>query len=531
MLRDAGHPSTVQQRSNSSTSHEPVGKHALTDVGPVQPKGEASGKDPAGVHAAAAAGVASPSGALPHQAHIQRLFGRHDVSGIQAHTGADAKNSADAMGAQAYATGNHVVLGDQADLHTVAHEAAHVVQQRGGVQLKGGVGEAGDGHEQHADAVADAVVAGKSAEHLLDGAAPGGGGHAASTGPVQHKLKHDGKLMSQASELGLAAGKTASAVVNTLLAAPATYYAPAAPDFEAPAMHVLEHKKYILGENHGDGTFATRTAKWPTVQTMKEAIKGMKAEGPAEASAIGGTTQDVRGTDKGHGLPLEDSHAYTMTRMVLQQQMLNNFDNLMLVPDGRNLVQDGLAEVAVMISNYADVGLAWCQQNGGRPADGTRGAHFMGVGFDNMVSDVFKQVIIPVAQKKAAPTTITKAHRIEIQKMLQTSVTHLMALIDTRPLGGGFMGMGKSKQGPDPIPNRADVTALATPGAGSDMPKAIESGHPAREAAMIENIKAAPAPLFVQIGDNHVDRVTAGVGAEAVAVKVGTDFDAMTRKA
>ena len=72
------------------------------------------------------------------------------------------------MGAEAYATGDHIVLGRGNDLHTVAHEAAHVVQQRGGVQLKGGVGEAGDAHERHADAVADRVVAGQSAEDLLD---------------------------------------------------------------------------------------------------------------------------------------------------------------------------------------------------------------------------------------------------------------------------------------------------------------------------------------------------------------------------
>ncbi len=71
------------------------------------------------------------------------------------------------MGAQAYATGNHVVLGDRADLHTVAHEAAHVVQQRGGVQLKGGVGDAGDAYERQADEAADRVVRGESAEDVL----------------------------------------------------------------------------------------------------------------------------------------------------------------------------------------------------------------------------------------------------------------------------------------------------------------------------------------------------------------------------
>jgi hypothetical protein len=126
------------------------------------------------VHAAAAQGVATPSGPLPHGDTIQRAFGHHDISSIQAHTGPNAAASANAMGADAYATGDHVVLGRGTDLHTVAHEAAHVVQQRGGVQLKGGVGAAGDTYERRADAVADAVVAGESAAPLLD-QTPGSG--------------------------------------------------------------------------------------------------------------------------------------------------------------------------------------------------------------------------------------------------------------------------------------------------------------------------------------------------------------------
>ena len=72
------------------------------------------------------------------------------------------------MGAQAFATGDHVAFANSPDLHTAAHEAAHVVQQRAGVQLKAGVGETGDAHEDHADRVADRVVAGRSAEDLLD---------------------------------------------------------------------------------------------------------------------------------------------------------------------------------------------------------------------------------------------------------------------------------------------------------------------------------------------------------------------------
>ncbi len=110
---------------------------------------------------------------------IQRAFGRHDVAGIVAHADAPAAAGARAMGARAFATGNHVAFDGAPDLHTAAHEAAHVIQQRAGVWLKGGVGAVGDTYERHADAVADAVVAGRSAEALLDGfvgAGAGGGG-------------------------------------------------------------------------------------------------------------------------------------------------------------------------------------------------------------------------------------------------------------------------------------------------------------------------------------------------------------------
>ena len=132
------------------------------------------------VHAAAEAGTQGASRSLPHLDQIQKSFGHHDVSGIQAHTDDRASAASTQMGAEAYASGNHVAFAGAPSLHTAAHEAAHVVQQQGGVQLSGGVGVEGDAHEQHADAVADAVVRGESAQGLLDqyqgGAGVGGVG-------------------------------------------------------------------------------------------------------------------------------------------------------------------------------------------------------------------------------------------------------------------------------------------------------------------------------------------------------------------
>jgi hypothetical protein len=153
------------------------------------------------IHAAAARGTATPASALPYADQIQRAFGRHDISGIQAHANGDAAASARAIGARAYATGDRVVLDHGADLHTVAHEAAHVVQQRGGVQLAGGVGAAGDAYERHADRVADRVVAGQSAEALLDEAA--GGDRAARPGSaaVQRQVVVGGNPVAAPPEI------------------------------------------------------------------------------------------------------------------------------------------------------------------------------------------------------------------------------------------------------------------------------------------------------------------------------------------
>jgi hypothetical protein len=62
-----------------------------------------------------------------------------------------------------------------------------VVQQRSGVHVAGGVGQAGDRYEQHADEVAQRVVRGESAEALLDELTGGPRPAAARTGAVQHR--------------------------------------------------------------------------------------------------------------------------------------------------------------------------------------------------------------------------------------------------------------------------------------------------------------------------------------------------------
>jgi hypothetical protein len=124
-------------------------------------------------HRTAAEGTSGAASSLPYLDQIQASFGRHDVSSVAAYADDAATAACDGLGAMAFASGNRIAFRGPPTLHTAAHEAAHVVQQRAGVFLKDGLGDTGDIYEKHADVVAEAVVRGESAEALLD-AGPGG---------------------------------------------------------------------------------------------------------------------------------------------------------------------------------------------------------------------------------------------------------------------------------------------------------------------------------------------------------------------
>ncbi|MFI9019617.1 aldo/keto reductase [Streptomyces griseus] len=70
--------------------------------------------------------------AAPLQQEMEGRLGA-DFSDVRLHTGTTAQRSAAEIGARAYTSGNHVVLGDDGgDRHTLAHELTHVIQQRQG---------------------------------------------------------------------------------------------------------------------------------------------------------------------------------------------------------------------------------------------------------------------------------------------------------------------------------------------------------------------------------------------------------------
>ena len=148
-------------------------------------------------HHVARAGLRDVGQSYPFLNEIQRSFGKHDISGLEGHTGAAARAANRALGSTAYHKGGQVAFGREPTLADAAHEAAHYVQGVGSRQLPGGVGQPGDVYERHADRVAAAVVAGESAEPLLEQSPPGDGSPAAATGDAPMQMT--GGSLSQAS--------------------------------------------------------------------------------------------------------------------------------------------------------------------------------------------------------------------------------------------------------------------------------------------------------------------------------------------
>jgi hypothetical protein len=113
-------------------------------------------------------------GGEPLEPALQRTMERAvgtSLAGVRLHTDAAAARSAEAVSARAYTSGEHVVFGagaydpgTPAGLHTLAHELAHVGQQRrgpvAGTDHGNGlrVSDPGDADERAADRVADAAV-------------------------------------------------------------------------------------------------------------------------------------------------------------------------------------------------------------------------------------------------------------------------------------------------------------------------------------------------------------------------------------
>jgi hypothetical protein len=246
-------------------------------MGSVQFDG-APGEQSNDVHALAGYGLSGSSGAVPHADAIQKSFGHHDVSGVQSHVGGRAAEASNAMGAHAYASGNQVAFAKSPDLHLAAHELAHVVQQRGGVRLAGGVGREGDEYERHADQVADLVVQGKSAQGLLDTMAHRG---ASGGSALQHFSSHVPATSNPRliPAIRRATSQQATTIANQLVAGLRTHAPTIALHFEAGEEH------FDLVVSRQAATDAIRVAQMQEMTATGEEM----CEAPPETAATPST--------------------------------------------------------------------------------------------------------------------------------------------------------------------------------------------------------------------------------------------------
>ncbi|MFI9626871.1 DUF4157 domain-containing protein [Streptomyces sp. NPDC052042] len=122
-----------------------------------------------------------------------------DFSDVRIHDDTAARASAAGIGARAYTSGSHVVIGDGgADRHTLAHELTHVIQQRSGPVAgtdRGNglrVSDPGDRFEREAEQHATRVLGSSPAAHVAHTPAEHTGhthtGHAARPGSAVQRV-------------------------------------------------------------------------------------------------------------------------------------------------------------------------------------------------------------------------------------------------------------------------------------------------------------------------------------------------------
>ncbi len=162
----------------------PVGGRASHERQRLRPGGAPLGAAPAGPRPSAVPARPIPEVlrgpgqplAAPLREEMQARLGA-DFSHVRVHTDPTARASAAEVGARAYTSGSHVVIGEGgADKLTLAHELTHVIQQRqgpvAGTDHGNGfkVSDPFDAHEKAAEANAARVMRAPLSQHRLTAA-------------------------------------------------------------------------------------------------------------------------------------------------------------------------------------------------------------------------------------------------------------------------------------------------------------------------------------------------------------------------
>jgi hypothetical protein len=166
MLNYSGATPALQRKCPCEGSGEECGSCAEKKEGTLH-RQAANHQEPSGIPPIVHEVLHSPGRPLDAdtRAFMEPRFG-YDFSGVRIHNDSKASDSARAVNALAYTVGNHIVMGGgqyspeaSSTRRLLAHELAHVVQQRGGATLQGfGISKPGDASEREADSAAEAVM-------------------------------------------------------------------------------------------------------------------------------------------------------------------------------------------------------------------------------------------------------------------------------------------------------------------------------------------------------------------------------------
>ncbi|WP_203690132.1 DUF4157 domain-containing protein [Streptomyces sp. SID12488] len=235
-----------------------------------------------------------------------------DFSDVRLHTGSAAARSARAIGARAYTSGSHVVLGaGGGDKHTLAHELTHVVQQRNGPVsgtdhghgLK--VSDPSDKFERAAEANARKVMSGPTPD-------------------VQRAPEADGHEHEVTAGVGAEADMVQRASSTTLENAVVSHYQPTKAGTQNGQNLNIQRPRVVTGPVNPTGTAGRAAA--PNPIAVKELHKAYKTQvgkrgAPSEADVwkdlFGGA-----GYDRGHVMGLEVGGS-DVTENIVPQWSLN----------------------------------------------------------------------------------------------------------------------------------------------------------------------------------------------------------------
>lgn len=373
----------------------------------------------------------------------------------------------------------------------------------------------------------------------------------------------------------------ASPIVHSLIQSPTEYVLRATSHLTDPVVHTLRRdQKYLLGERHDQSNWPQRSAGWG-IDTMIEAGKAIPEQ--PRVHPLGTRTDQ----------PLESSHAFTVAAVLQWRTSFSSWhESWGQWKRARNGEVDDIDDEALerefaalqaehgsddvdekksghdddrhgLLDPHEDVELGhglhgednagllelystantkdlaqvsydqlvhWAGQMQMMIA---QQLHFItsNVGVPNTAAYRLMARDLPaiparidsLMQRIRLVQTVSSAHDADRERLFDKGFADADAIMAKLTLMFAAASPDVSAESRTDLVARARGAAPLGPGTG------LALTHPAREAAMIRNVNAARAPLLVKIGNEHVERVTAGVHG-GVAVPIGKDFDQMTRQ-